>query len=149
MPAGRPSSYNAEVAADFLTEISTTRKSLQTICDSDNRFPDPKTIYRWMLANEEFRQGYARAKEDQTQILEDEILDIADNTKEGVIVTEKPDGVEIKRSDMLEHRKLQIESRKWLMMKLKPKKYGEKIQQEHSGAVGVQLVHSIPRPERD
>lgn len=131
---GRPSEYDPAVAAAFLAEVGTTRAGIETICAAEE-FPDPKTVYRWMLANEEFRQGYARAKEDQTQILEDEILEIADNTKLGEIVTIKGDGTEERKlADMIEHRKLQIESRKWLMGKLKPKKYGDKTL--HTGADG-------------
>jgi hypothetical protein len=136
MPAGRPSEYDPAIAAEFLAEVGTTKRGIETIC-ADDRFPEPKTIYRWMLANPEFQQGYARAKEDQTQILEDEILQIADNTQLGEIVTIKADGTEErKQADMIEHRKLQIESRKWLMGKLKPKKYGEKTQTEVTGANG-------------
>jgi hypothetical protein len=80
-----------------------------------------------MLKHDEFSQRYARAKEDQLQILEDEILEIADRPQVGEIVTIKADGsTERKVSDMIEHRKLQIDARKWLMSKLKPKKYGDR-----------------------
>jgi hypothetical protein len=138
---GRPSEYDPAIAAAFLAEVGTTRAGIETICKAEE-FPDPKTIYRWMIANEEFRQGYARAKEDQTQILEDEILQIADNTKLGEIVTIKADGSEErKQADMIEHRKLQIESRKWLMGKLKPKKYGDKLQ--HTGSDGEGPVQFV------
>ena len=74
----------------------------------------------------------------------DEIMQIADNTQEGAIVTEKADGsAEIKRADMLEHRKLRIESRKWLAAKLLPKVYGDKVQQEVSGPEGGPLQADV------
>lgn len=135
----RPSSYDAEIAAELLMTVATTKKGLETIC-SDAKFPEPMTVYRWMLANPEFREGYARAKEDQLQILEDEILQLADNTQMGEIVTLKADGTEErKQADMIEHRKLQIESRKWLMAKLKPKKYGDRVDVHSSGNATITL----------
>mgnify|MGYP001290710800 FL=1 len=39
---------------------------------------------------------------------------------------------------MIEHRRLQIESRKWLLARLMPKKYGDKQQVEHSGSIGLE-----------
>ena len=99
---------------------------LERICKRNPRFPSPKTIYGWMLKDDAFRKAYTRAKEDQAQIVEDEMLQIADTTQVGEIVTVKPDGKEVKRADMIEHRKLRIETRKWLLGKLKPKKYGDR-----------------------
>ena len=33
--------------------------------------------------------------------------------------------------------KLRVETRKWIASKLKPKKYGDKVQTEHSGSVAI------------
>lgn len=56
----------------------------------------------------------------------------------GEIVTEKPDGsVEVKRADMIEHRKLRIETRLKLLAKWNPKKYGDKLDLNHGGEVAV------------
>lgn len=144
MPGGRPSGYNEEIASRILSEIATNRKGLETICNENPDFPRPATIYLWMIQRPEFSEKYARAKEDSLQVLEDELLELSDNTQLGVIETIKPDGTrEIKRSDMIEHRKLQIETRKWLMGKLKPKKYGDKLTQEHTGPDGKELRVTI------
>ena len=90
-----------------------------------------------MLTHPELREMYARAKEDQLQILADEIQPIADTPQMGEIITIKGDEREVKMCDMLEHRKLRIESRKWLLAKLCPKKYGDKLGLEHSGEVSL------------
>lgn len=123
---GRPTSYTDEIAAQILAEIGTTRLGLEAICDANEGFPSARTVYRWLIDNPAFRQSYTRAKEDQLQILEDEMIAIADKTEVGEIVTVKPDGTETRKADMIEHRKLRIETRKWLMGKLKPKKYGDR-----------------------
>jgi len=79
-----------------------------------------------MLSHVELREIYARAKTEQLEILADEIQQIADEPQPGEIVTLKGNEREVKIADMLEHRKLRIESRKWLLAKLAPKKYGER-----------------------
>lgn len=146
---GRPTKFTDAIAERLLVEMAITRVGLERICKDNKNFPSARTVYRWLLANADFRQSYTRAKEDQLQVLEDEILEIADNPQIGETVTERPivfEGEpvkkrgkvqvlrEVKTSDMIEHRKLRIESRKWLMGKLKPKKYGERL--AHTGPNG-------------
>jgi hypothetical protein len=82
-PRGRPSSYRRDLAARICLEIATTQRGLKDICDQNADFPDPRTVYRWLSLKEEFRQMYARAKEDQIQILADEIIPIADTVQMG------------------------------------------------------------------
>lgn len=139
MAAGRPSDYDPEIASEVCLRISIGSLGLRAVCDSDPRFPDPATFYRWMLSHAELREIYTRAKNEQLQILADEIQQIADELQLGEIVTLKGNDREVKIADMLEHRKLRIESRKWLLAKLAPKKYGEKLQAEHSGEIAVQI----------
>ena len=79
-----------------------------------------------MLNREDLRQMYARAKEAQLEILASEIQQIADEPQPGEIITLKGDEREVKIADMLEHRKLRIDARKWLLAKLAPKKYGDR-----------------------
>jgi len=126
MPAGRPSDYDPQIASEVCLHISIDSKGLKAVCDSDERFPHPATFYRWMLSHVELREIYARAKTEQLEILADEIQQIADEPQPGEIVTLKGNEREVKIADMLEHRKLRIESRKWLLAKLAPKKYGER-----------------------
>src|SRR5436305_10818518 len=62
----------------------------------------------------------------------EEILEIANSRVDGkeTVVRGNADGkktVEVKTADMLDHRRLQIETRKWLMAKMKPKRYGDKL----------------------
>ncbi len=100
--------------------------------------PSKSTVMRWLSdeANEDFRDQYARARERQADHFADEILEIADDghndwmdrqVRKGVFVR-SPDHEHINRS------KLRVDARKWLMSKLAPKKYGEKL--ELTGAEG-------------
>jgi len=126
MPAGRPTLYNEELTSRICSRIATSSDSLRAICENEN-LPSPDTIYLWLTKYPEFSDQYARARQDQAQLLADQIVDIADQTQLGEIVTFKDDGKEERRvADMIEHRKLRIESRKWVAAKLLPKKYGDK-----------------------
>jgi hypothetical protein len=86
----------------------------------------------------EFATQYARAKEMQMEAMAEEILALADD-KSGDVTgeLEMPNGVAVQRS------RVQIDTRKWLMSKLAPKKYGDKISQEVTGANGAPLLPSI------
>ena len=135
---GRPSDYDPEIAADICSLISTETKSLRSICQSDDKFPAINTFYRWMIHHPELRELYARAKEEQLQILADEIVPLADEDRVCEKVTIKADGSrEVVILDQVDRSKLQIDSRKWLLSKLAPKKYGDKIQTEHSGSIDI------------
>lgn len=78
----------------------------------------------------DFRDQYARACEDRADAMAEDLLDIADDAtndymevedKEGNVVGYKVNGEAILRS------KLRSDNRKWLMARMKPKKYGEKL----------------------
>ena len=72
----------------------------------------------------------------QADVIFDEMLDIADTPVVGLKTTSKPTGVETVEGDMIDHRRLQIETRKWLLGKMAPKKYGDKHIHEHGGPEG-------------
>jgi transposase-like protein len=119
--------YDETIADAVCDAISSESKGLAAIITQLEYDISPSLIYKWIQQNESFRERYARAKAEQALVLADEITEIADNTQAGEIITEKGDGtVETKHADMLEHRKLRIESRKWLAAKLLPKVYGDK-----------------------
>lgn len=107
----------------------------------DEQYPHVSNVYRWILANEPFRDMYARARDDQADTLADEIHAIADEPMVGKKVTTKANGdVETVEGDMIEHRRLRVDARKWIAAKLKPKKYGDFSRQEHTGADGKPLL---------
>lgn len=98
--------------------------------------PSAPTFFKWLAANEGFAKQYARAREEQAEFFADEIKDIADEQpptirdREGEAVGVRMD------SAFVAWQRLRIDSRKWVASKLKPKTYGEKMVQEHTGADG-------------
>ena len=133
---GRPSSYSQELADHICDELAAGR-SLRAICREDEEMPAASTVCRWLAQIDSFREQYARAREAQADALFDEILDIADTPQVGQKSVSKVTGLEITEADMIEHRRLQVDARKWIAGKLAPKKYGDKVDVNHGGDIGL------------
>lgn len=127
---GRPSKYSAELA-DLICERLAEGESLRAICQDDN-FPGKATVFRWLAAHEEFRDQYAHAREAQSDTLFDEILDIADDASNDWMQRHGKDGSPAwaENGEAMARSKLRVDARKWMVGKLQPKKYGERISQE-------------------
>ena len=136
----RPSSFT-QAKADVICLRLAEGASLRSICAEEGQ-PDQTTVYRWLRDNEEFRQQYARAREDQAETLFDQMVTIADTPLIGTKTVTKATGVEMTEGDMIEHRRLQVETRKWVLGKMAPKKYGERQQIEHSGSLSLEALVS-------
>jgi hypothetical protein len=96
--------------------------------------PAKTTVFRWLRENEEFRNQYARAKEEATDALAEELLDIADDASNDWMESNKPgDNSVILNGEHLQRSRLRVDTRKWLMSKMKPKKYGEKLDMTTNG----------------
>ncbi len=132
---GRPNSYTPEIAAE-ICEALAAGKSLRAICEAEH-LPHRATVHRWVLNNEQgFCDQYVRARDIGLDALAEEALAIADTPVEGVRREESDEGYKEVREDMLGHRKLQVDTRKWYLSKLAPKKYGDKTSMELTGANG-------------
>jgi len=132
--AGRPSDFTQEMA-DLICERIADGDSLRSICDDEN-MPNKATVFRWLAASKEFSDQYAHARDAQADSLFDDILSIADTPMIGEKRKVKDDGgVEISTGDMIEHRRLQVDARKWMAGKLKPKKYGDKLDLNVAGRI--------------
>lgn len=138
---GRPSSFTQEVA-DTICERLADGESMRSICRDEN-MPRVPTVLRWLSTNEVFRAQYAHARELQADALADQILDISNTPVIGETETTKEWGTEIKRADMIEHRRLQIDARKWYAGKLRPKVYGNHIEPENNDATLSDAVNKL------
>jgi hypothetical protein len=79
------------------------------------------TFNRWVDADAKLAEDYAHAREDLIERMANEVLELADSD-----VPETGDG---KRDwQAIQQRKLQVDSRKWLLSKLAPKKYGDRLE---------------------
>lgn len=141
MKTGRPSEFTEEIADEICDRIS-SGESLRRIC-SDEGMPSKTSVFRWLYNNKEFCFQYARAREVQADSLADEILDICDDGSNDTY-TDEEGNVRV-NTDVIARSRLRVDTRKWIASKLKPRVYGEKIQQELTGANGGPVQHTITR----
>lgn len=116
MRGGRPSSYSQKTADIICTRLI-EGESLRKIC-SDKDMPHIATVMRWLPKHDDFREQYARAKEEQADTIFDECLAIADQYS--------PEA-DKENPDHIARAKLRIDTRKWMAGKLRPKVYGDKM----------------------
>lgn len=136
MPAGRPTDYNLELASAICARLA-EGESLRSVC-RDESMPCAATVFTWMRVHKEFLEQYEKAKEESADALVEDMLDIADNASNDWMEQHDEDNVGYRfNGEHVQRSRLRIDVRKWAASKLKPKKYGEKIQQEHSGSVTI------------
>lgn len=118
--------YTAEIAAQFCALIA-DGLPLRAACQRDG-MPSKATVFRWLRDNEDFQKLYAQATDDRADTMMDEVVAIADKCL--------PDKNSIAKARM------QIYARELYCAKMRPKKYGNKVTNEHTGPGGgpVQII---------
>ena len=98
--------------------------------------PKRQTVHDWMAADEDFAGRFARARDDGADAIAEQTLEIVD---------QQPERDQLGKIDpgWVAHQKLRAEHRLKLLAKWNPKKYGEKLIQEHTGANGGAITQSI------
>ena len=140
-PGGRPSSFTQEMG-DQIIDLIAEGESVRAICRRDG-MPAMSTVFRWLAEIEAFSEQYARACEVRAALIFDEVLDISDTPMMGEkrkVISGGGDGdkIEVMEGDMIEHRRLQIDARKWVLARMAPKKYGDKL--DLGGSLGVTVT---------
>lgn len=124
---GRPSGYSKALGNRICSELA-QGTSLRAITSRDT-MPSMSMVFRWLdpeTGNASFREQYTRAKLESADALADDIKDIGDKTLTGFYDPASA--------------RVAIDSYKWLASKLKPKKYGDKIDMTSDGEkIGVSI----------
>ena len=107
---GRPSAYTPELAAEICQRLA-EGESLRSICEDDH-MPNRSTVHLWVVEDREnFSNQYAKARHAQAVRWGEEILEIADD----------------ENRDDTQRARLRVDTRKWLLSKVLPKVYGDKV----------------------
>lgn len=129
---GRPTKYTSQLANRICSQLA-EGISLRTVCLGEE-MPDKSTVFDWLRINKEFANQYARAKEESSDAMAEEILDISDDgTNDWMVIHQGGKAVEVPNNEVLQRSRLRVDTRKWIMSKMKPKKYGEKIDMTTNG----------------
>ena len=131
---GRPCEYSQEKADEICIRMA-DGESLRSIC-RDEHMPDMSTVLRWLGRKEldHFRLQYAHAREVGLEQMAGEILEIADDTR--LDTSYNKHGDEVANNEWIQRSKLRVDTRKWILSKLLPKKYGDRVINEHTGSDG-------------
>jgi hypothetical protein len=152
-PPADPTTFSQAVF-DRICERIARGESVRTIC-ADPDMPASSAFYKWLAADEagprKLVEQYARARERQADFIFDEILEIADDGRNDFMIRaggDDEDGIEVVNHENIQRSRLRIDARKWMAGKLAPKKYGDKVQAEHSvdGALADLLGAAASRP---
>lgn len=137
---GRPSKYTNKLA-DKICQMIAQGQSVRSICAKKDMI-SMQTFFRWLRENDKFREQYARACEERSYMHAEDIIEIADNATNDYMEKLEGDGY-IFNSENVQRSRLRIDTRKWLMSKLNPKVYGDKLDMTTNGNdIGVTLSAS-------
>ncbi len=129
---GRPTTYTKELA-DKLCAMLAEGMSLRSVCNEEG-MPCAATVFSWMRTDEMFLKQYARAKEESADAMAEEILDISDDGHNDWMTKWYGDNeVVVENKEALQRSRLRVDTRKWLMSKMKPKRYGDKLDVTSNG----------------
>lgn len=125
--------YTPRLAA-LICERMAKGESLRSICEADN-MPAESTVRLWAVEDRDgFAAQYARARETQMDALAEDIIEIADDSGFDAHVV---DGRAVVDGEAINRARLRVDARKWLMSKIAPKRYGDKMTMDGDLKIGA------------
>jgi hypothetical protein len=118
---GRPSP--ASLTPEFIDTICDRiagGESLRGICE-DEDMPHRRTVERWLMDDATFAARYAHAREVQGDLMDERQMAIAKKVEAGLLGAPEA--------------RVIVGVLQWRAAKLAPKRYGEKLNLEHSGEI--------------
>jgi hypothetical protein len=113
--------------------------AITNICSRDG-MPILSTIHNWMDNDEGMKEAYLKAVNIRSERIFEEILMIADKQDKDVYYDK--DGNEVVDHNVVNRSRLQVDTRKWMLGKMNPRKYGEKLDVTSDGGKiqAIQIV---------
>lgn len=126
---------DADKAASILKALE-AGASLRKAC-SEVGLTSP-AVLKWVKNDPDgFGKHYAEARQIGYQLLADQILEISDDSSGDVVETENGSKV---NPEFVARSRLRVDTRKWMLAKMLPKIYGDKIDHNISGGFTVTLT---------
>jgi hypothetical protein len=138
---GRPTVYTEEIATSILTRLA-AGEPLRTIC-RDERMPAESTVRAWAHdPNHPIAARYAQAREVGFFSLADEILQIADDSRNDFVdrITRSGEVERVLDEEAIARSRMRIAARQWLLAKALPHTFGDKVEQN------LTVTDITPRP---
>ena len=124
---GRPTKYNSALASKICMHMA-GGESVRKIC-RDADMPSFPTVMRWVHDSSQvaykdgFPEQYQAAMMSKAHHMFDELLEIADDD-----------------IDDTQRSRLRVDTRKWYLSKCLPKIFGDKLNLDHSGEIGLKAI---------
>lgn len=115
--------------AEKICDLIAGGQSLRKICDAHG-MPTRRAVFKWLRTHEDFRAIYSIAVDERTDGDFEEAMEIANDV-------ENDDKVKVMRD------RLRVDTIKWRVGRMNPKKYGDKLDLNHGGT--VELIGKIER----
>jgi hypothetical protein len=126
----KPSVPYSRELADQMLELMADGCTLNEICRAEG-MPSPKAVRNWAIDNiDGFGPRYARARAALIDYWADEIVTISDDGTNDYVERQNKDGDTVRAidHDNIARSRLRVDSRKWLLSKLRPEQYGDKVE---------------------
>jgi hypothetical protein len=126
MAGGRPTTYSEELGRQICDAIAASQDGLRKTLEANPELPAFGTVQHWVRNNAQFSGMFAQAKRQQIEAMAEDIVDIS-------------------RDDSLEpnDKRIRVDTLKWLLSKLIPKTYGDKIDVTSGGEALATPSHLI------
>lgn len=124
----------AQACAEILAQVRSGLSLRESCRNGGDWTPAESTFRDWVDADEDLAAQYARAREARAEVIFEQCLAIADS-QEGDIIP-SPDGGEQINHDVINRARLRIDTRRWMLGKMQPKKYGDKVQVDNTSSDG-------------
>lgn len=108
-------------------------EALRNIINKDDTFSDT-VFFDLVDSDKDKNKQYARACEERSNVIFEDMFDIADDTGNDIIILS--DGRKVENKAIIARDRLRVDTRKWILSKMNPKKYGDKIALEHESPDG-------------
>ena len=102
--------------------------SLRAILNQLGTIP-AKTFFEWLREDESKGKQYARATLERSELMFEDMIDIADDSDNDFEDVEITEGVTARKfnPEHVQRSRLRVDTRKWALSKMNPKKYGDKL----------------------
>ena len=132
--------FNQELA-DAVCEKLSEGLSLKRACEEVGAVRP--TILLWVEKNKEFADKYAQARMRGYSLLADELIQIADD---GSNDSYTDDGGNVRTNqDVVARSRLRVDTRKWMLSKMLPKIYGDKLELSGDAENPLNVITRIER----
>ena len=109
---------------DVICDKIINGKSVRTVLNEIEPKISPSTFFIWLREDELKSKQYEIATKERSELVFEDILDIADNSSNDYV--ENENGNLVLNAENIQRSRLRVDARKWILSKMNPKKYGDK-----------------------